>query len=577
MEPFANGAGFTPTAMMKHPLFTGLSLTVLALAGIASGQDAAAAAKPEKPNVIIILADDLGFSDLGCYGSEIETPNLDALAAGGVKFSQFYNSARCCPTRASLMTGLAPHQAGIGHMTEEPGAKFAADVPPAYQGHLNHDCTTLAEVMKSAGYTTLMTGKWHLGGADRGDWPLQRGFDQYYGCLAGAMFYFHPEGKRGITEGNEPVEELKSTTDLPYYTTDAFTDYAIRYTGQAVEEKKPFFLYLAYNAPHWPLQAHEKDIAKYLGKYQAGWDELRKQRYAKQLKLGLIDPKWALSPRDPEVPAWNSLKPEKQEEMGLRMATYAAMVDRLDQNVGRLVASLKERKVFDNTLIVFLADNGACAEGGTLGNYDMNNAADRDSKWDLAYGKAWANLSSTPFRLYKHFAQEGGSATPFFAHWPAGIKKQEGWFNSPGQIIDIMPTLAELAGATYPKEKDRHAILPLPGISLRPAFSGQPLERGKPMFMEHETNAFIREGDWKLEGRNIAMPNGVLAKRWQLFNMKDDRTELNNLAETMPDKVKAMAGEWRAWADAVHVYPKPGAKKAGPPAKADAEEKEEGE
>ncbi|MES2437532.1 MAG: arylsulfatase [Verrucomicrobiota bacterium] len=514
--------------------------TLLASATLATAAD--------KPNIIVILADDMGFSDLGCYGSEISTPHLDALATGGVRFSQFYNSARCCPTRASLMTGLHPHQAGIGHMTVEPEGETRDDVPPAYTGLLTKDSVTLAEALKGAGYGTLMTGKWHLGQTTRGHYPLQRGFDQFYGCLSGATLYFTPEGKRGITSGNEPDTGLKSTTDLPYYTTDAFTDHAIRFIGGT---EKPFFLYLAYTAPHWPIQAHEQDIAKYRGKYKAGWDTLRKQRYEKQLSLGLIDPKWPLSPRDKEVPAWETLTAEKQDEMDLRMAIYAAMVDRMDQNVGKLVSYLKEQKRFDNTLILFLSDNGACAENGVLGNLDVKDITKRNSVWNISYGTAWANLSATPFRLYKHFAHEGGAATPFFAHWPAGIKKRDGWFQQPGQIIDIMPTLLDVSGAHYPDGKPV-----LPGISLKPAFDGGTLNRTKPLFMEHETNAFLRDGDWKLVGRNVAPKDGLKPDRWQLYNLAEDRTELKNLAKQMPEKVAVLSTRWSRWAAEAKVYPK---------------------
>ena len=513
----------------------------------------------ERPNVILILADDLGFSDLGCYGGEIATPNLDALAAGGVKFSQFYNSARCCPTRASLLTGLHPHQTGIGHMTEEPGETIPADRPAAYQGYLNRNCVTIGEVLKGAGYSTLMTGKWHLGQSARDRLPLQRGFDKYYGTYSGATLYFTPKEPRIISIGNEPDTELESTTDRPYYTTDAFTDHAIRFIGEETgdDAKKPFFLYLAYTAPHWPMQAHEADIAKYRGKYKAGWDKLRKERHEKQKRLGLVDAKWPLSARDEQVPAWDTLDAEKQDELDLRMSIYAAMVDRLDQNVGKLVGFLREKKLYENTLILFLADNGACAELGILGKRNVKDVAKRNAELHLGYGTAWANLSSTPFRLYKHHAHEGGSATPFIAHWPAGIKAREGWYQEPGQIIDIMPTIVELSGASYPGEKDGKKILPMEGVSLAGAFKGGSIARGKPMFMEHETNAFIRDGRWKLVGRNVAPRAGLKAERWQLFDMEADRTEQNNLAERMPGKVAEMSKQWEEWAKEAGVYPKP--------------------
>ena len=532
---------------MDHRL---LATLLLALAPLAPAA--------ERPNVILILADDMGFSDLGCYGSEIATPNLDALAAGGVRFSEFYNSARCCPTRASLLTGLHPHQTGIGHMTEEPGEKDAPERPPAYQGYLNRSCVTLAEVLKDSGYATMMTGKWHLGQGTPELLPLQRGFDKYYGCYSGAVRYFTPAAPRGISLGNEPAPDLKSTTDRPYYTTDAFTDYAIRFIGeeQAEKEKPPFFLYLAYNAPHWPIQAHEEDVAKYRGRYKLGWDALRKQRYEKQLQLGLIDAKWLLSPRDPEVPAWDTLEAEKQDEMDLRMSIYAAMVDRLDQNVGKLVAFLKEKQLFENTLILFLSDNGACQEMGILGNLDVKDIAKRNSEWNIAYGTAWANASNTPFRLYKHFAHEGGISTPFIAHWPAGIPARPAWITEPAQIIDVMPTLVEVTGAKYPQERNGQEILPMQGLSILPVLKGGHVSRTKPMFMEHESNAFVRDGDWKLVGRGVAPPGGLKPGLWQLYNIAEDRTELKNLAKEMPEKVADLSRQWSEWAKAASVYPK---------------------
>jgi arylsulfatase A-like enzyme len=513
----------------------------------------------ERPNIVLILADDMGFSDLGCYGGEIATPNLDALAAGGMKFSQFYNSARCCPTRASLLTGLHPHQAGIGHMTEEPGEKIPANRPPAYQAYLNRNSVTIAEVLREAGYATFMTGKWHLGQSTPDRLPLQRGFEKYYGTYSGATLYFTPKEPRNISIGNEPDTELKSTTERPYYTTDAFTDHAIRFVGDEAgsEKKRPFFLYLAYTAPHWPIQAHEEDIAKYRGKYKAGWDKLRQERYAKQKQIGLIDSRWPLSARDERVPAWDTLNEEKRDELDLRMSIYAAMVDRLDQNVGKLVGFLKEKKLYENTLILFLTDNGACAELGLLGEREVKDIAKRNAELHLGYGTAWANLSSTPFRLYKHHAHEGGSATPFIAHWPAVIKAREGWHRQPGQIIDVMPTLVELSGASYPAEKEGKNITPMQGVSLAPAFKGGEIDRSKPMFMEHETNAFIREGKWKLVGRNVAPPEGLKPERWQLFDMEADRTEQNNLAQQMPDKAAEMSKKWEEWSKEAAVYPKP--------------------
>lgn len=517
-------------------------------------------AEAARPNIILIMVDDMGFSDIGCYGGEIETPNIDALAAGGVRFSQFYNSGRCCPTRATLMTGLHPHQTGIGWMTNPPGDTRGYSKPPAYQGYLNRECVTLAEVLKPAGYATLMTGKWHLGFNAKDRWPLQRGFEKYFGCVSGATRFFHPVAPRGMTFGNEDIETPASTTDRPFYTTDAYTDYAIRFLSEHQQAKetqdKPFFLYLAYTAPHWPLQAHEEEIRKYRGKYKIGWDELRKQRLAKQKQLGLLPTNTRLSPRDSEVPAWETLSEKKQDEMDLKMAIYAAMVDRVDQNIGKLVNSLKSSGQYDNTLILFLSDNGGCAEGGVLGRGEFYDVEKRNLDHSNSYGKAWANASNTPFRLYKHFAHEGGTSTPFIMHWPAGIKPEKRWITEPAQLIDIMPTLIDVADAKYPETFNGNPIPALDGISLRPVMQGEPLNRTEPIFIEHESNAFVRAGNWKLVGRGVSPAKGYQPQKWELYDVKADRTELNDLAERRRAVVNDLAHKWQAWAKRVGVYPK---------------------
>jgi len=537
--------------------------TALLLLGVAL-PTAPLLAAPARPNIILIMVDDMGFSDLHCYGGEIATPNLDALAKDGVRFSQFYNNARCCPTRASLLTGLAPHQAGIGHMTVEPGERRNRTVPPAYQGNLNDHCVTLAQVARAAGYATFMTGKWHLAGANQDDWPLQRGFDKYYGCISGAVRYFYPAGERIMYDGNTPDRNPQSTTDRPFYTTDAFTDHGLSFVAEnQAGTNRPFFWYLAFNAPHWPLQAPEADIDKYRSQYQTGWDRLREQRYQREIALGLIDPKWKLSPRDEEVPAWDSLDSARQKDLALRMAVYAAMIDHVDQDIGRLVAFLKQKKLFDNTLIVFLSDNGACAEGGVFPRGDIQDIVARNQSQDVSVGKGWANVSDTPFRLYKHFAHEGGIATPFFMHWPARIKPRAQWYGEPAQINDVMPTIVELVGGQYPQTLGGQDILPCEGVSLTPAFDGLALQRKSPLFLEHEGNAFIRAGDWKLVGRAIAPPQGLQAQKWELYNLAADRSELNNLAAAMPEKVQAMSAQWSAWAQRVGVYPKTVPKSAG--------------
>ena len=511
----------------------------------------------DRPNIILIMVDDMGFADLGYHGSEIDTPNIDALAHGGVRFSQFYNSGRCCPTRATLMTGLHPHQTGIGWMTQPPNSNRGADQPPAYQGYLNRECVTLGEVLQGAGYATLMAGKWHLGNNATNRWPLQRGFEKYFGCISGATRFFYPEDPRGMTFGNKKIKNPKSTTDEAFYTTDAFTDYGMRFIREHREESKakPFFLYLAYTAPHWPLQAFEDDIAKYRGKYRTGWDKLRERRLQKQQEIGLIDPKWDLSERTPKIPAWESLDAKKQDEMDLKMAVYAAMIDRVDQNIGRLVSFLKKSGVFEETLIMFLSDNGACQEGGMFGRGDFYDIEERNRYPSNSYGEAWANAGNTPFRLYKHYVHEGGAATPFFMHWPKAIKPRKDWYREPGQLIDLMPTIIDVAGAKYPKRFHGNKIPALDGVSMRPAFSGRSLGRKDPIFVEHENNAFVRDGDWKLVGQGVSAQPGVVRSKWELYNIRMDRTETKDLAAEYPRRVNRMADQWDAWSKRAKVYP----------------------
>ena len=519
-------------------------------------------AAAERPNIILIMVDDMGFSDLGYHGGEIQTPHIDALAHGGVRFAQFYNSGRCCPTRATLMTGNHPHQTGIGHMTLSPTKKPKRNRPPAYQGYLNENCVTIAQSLKQHGYATLMAGKWHLGHDQPSCWPLQRGFDKYFGCIAGATRFFHPEHPRGMTLGNDQIA-ASSTTDEAFYTTDAFTDYAMRFVSehQTNHRAQPFFLYLAYTAPHWPLQAFEDDIARYRGKYTQGWDVLRQTRFQRQIELGLITRGTKLSPRTPAIPDWDSLTAEKRDEMDLKMAVYAAMINRIDQNVGRLITHLKQTDAFDNTLILFLSDNGGCQEGGMLGRGEFYDVAQRNQQTNNSYGEAWANASNTPFRLYKHFAHEGGVSTPFFMHWPQQIQPQKDWFRSPAQLIDIVPTLLDVADATHPEQFNGNTIPALDGISLRAAFTGEPLVRSQPICVEHENNAFIRDGDWKLVGRGVSPAAGIVDTKWELYHIANDRTETNNLVKSHPAQVKRLSNHWAKWAQRVHVYPKTAAKR----------------
>ena len=532
---------------------------------------AALSAKDDRPNVIIILADDMGFSDIGAYGGEIETPALDKLAAGGMKFSRFYNSARCCPTRASLMTGLHPHQTGIGWMTNPPQSGKMDHGPefPSYRGFLNRNSVTMAEVLRESGYATFLAGKWHLGMNAKDRWPLQRGFEKFYGNLPGASNFFTPTYPRGITYQNEQIAEPESTTDRRYYTTDAFTDYAMKFIGEEKEaDDRPFFLYLAYTAPHWPLHAHQEEVQKYVGRYMEGWDKLRETRLQRQRELGLIDDEWELSERS--FKAWDELDVAKQKDMDLRMANYAAMIDRLDQNIGRLVDYLKGTDQFDNTLILFMSDNGACQEGGRLGGKtDPFDLATWEATYGAGpgYGEVWANASNTPFRKFKHFTHEGGISTPLIAHWPEGITPREDWYGEPATLIDLAPTVYELARASYPQHYAGHEIHALSGVSLTESFTGQKIDRADPIFFEHEDNAALLDGKWKLVGSKVSVPGAVDASKWELYDLENDRTETRDLAARHPEKVARLAARWSEWAGEVGVYPKPASRNMPQPKK----------
>ncbi len=498
------------------------------LATLLVGSDALPAA--ERPNIVIVMADDMGYSDLGCYGSEIETPHVDRLAANGLRFTQFYNTARCCPTRAALLTGLYQHQAGIGHMVGDLGR-------PSYQGYLNDRCLTIAEALKPAGYRTLATGKWHVG-SDRGRWPLDRGFDRYFGTPSGGGFYFKEAiefRKRFVTLGNDVV-------DFPDdgYVTDLFTDYAVRFVDEAAKTDEPFFLYLAHIAPHWPLQAKPDDIAKYAGRYDVGWDEIRAKRFQRQRESGLVDADWPLSPPHPQVKPWKSLSKEKRTDLAHRMAVYAAQIDCIDQNMGRLVDCLKRNGVFENTVVMFLSDNGCSAEGGPGGfrRGDKSQPIGTGRTYASA-GLEWANVSDTPFRKFKMSTHEGGISTPLVVHWPAGLKRRGELEREPGHVIDLMPTCLELARAEYPAERNGKPTIPVAGRSLVSAFRGEEIDRDG-LYWEHQGNGAVRDGDWKLVASH--------RQPWELYDLSADRTETRDLAADHPERVNALATKWSTWA-----------------------------
>ena len=535
-----------------------------------------------RPNFVLILADDMGFSDIGCYGSEIQTPNLDRMARGGMRFSQMYNYARCCPTRACLLTGAYPHQAGIGHMMENVGS-------PSYQGFLRDDVVTIAEALRSGGYRTYMSGKWHVGGAydpTRPDsWrpgekghptPRQRGFDRYYGTLDGAGSFFVPHalmeddtiveagaGARAREQGVTDETEAFADADGFYYT-DAISDQAVGMIEEAASADDPFFLYVAYTAPHWPLHALPEDIAKYEGRYgSGGWDELRTARHEEMKGLRLVDSRWAISPRDESAPPWEAAHDKDWEDM--RMAVYAAQVDRMDQGIGRILSKLEDLQLDDNTVILFLSDNGGCAEF-----LAENGWVDRYSDWTpdggpmlvgndpgirpggphtfMSYDLPWANASNAPFRLYKHWVHEGGISTPLVAYWPAVIAANQ-IVHEACHIVDIMPTFLEAAGVGHPGEYNGQTIAPLAGESFLPLLQGERWSREGHIFWEHEGNRAVRLGRWKLVSKH--------AGPWELYDMLEDRTELNDLSAKNRPKVEEFASLYGAWADRVGVLPWP--------------------
>jgi len=482
------------------------------------------AAPAKRPNIILIMADDMGFSDIGCYGGEINTPNLDGLAQKGIRFTQFYNTPRCCPSRATLLTGLYCHQAGVGHMVDDYGV-------PGYRGFLNDRCVTIAEALKPAGYTTLMVGKWHVG-ERRPHWPVDRGFDHYYGLVSGGSNYWKVDkGRVFAIDGQETTP-----ADKDFYVTDAFSNKAVEYVDTHGRGDKPFFLYLAYTAPHWPLHAWPDDIAKYKGKYLKGWDKLREERHKRQIEMGLLDPKWPLTPRDKSAPAWDDVK--DKEMWDLRMAVYAAQVDRMDQGIGRLLAKLREIGKLDDTLIMFLTDNGGCAEAIDRGQKGVPPGP-VDSF--LSYHLPWANASNTPFRLYKHWVHEGGISSPFIVHWPSVIKDRGKLTSQVGHTIDLMATCLDVAGGEYPRIFNGKEIQPFEGKSLLPIFEnvgGASVPRV--LFWEHEGNRAVRQGKWKLVSR--------YREGWELYDLEADRTELTNLAARHPGKAAELAGKYAEWA-----------------------------
>lgn len=489
----------------------------------------------ERPNVVLILADDLGFSDLGCYGSEIETPAIDHLAASGLRFTQFYNTARCWPTRASLMTGLYPHQARMA-------MNFGEKAPPAYSGNIPLSCRMIPELLRSAGYRSYHVGKWHLnGGAKQPNhtWPRGRGFEHSY-FLLGHDNYFFP---KLIHDDSTRIEQFPDD----YYVTDALSNRAVKYLKEHHDGHRgePFFLYLAYTAPHFPLHARADDVAHYRGRYRLGWDELRQRRYRRLRDLGVID--CPLSPRDPAAAAWDGLSDAVRSAWDARMAVYAAMITCMDRGIGRVVRQLESMRALDNTLILFLSDNGSSAEFIVRGEGHDLAAPAGSRKTFQCLEVGWSNAANTPFRMHKMWVHEGGIATPLVVHWPAGLRARGAWTRQVGHVIDVVPTLLEVCGAVYPRQHDAQPAMMPCGISLAPMFRGGTCASREFLFWEHQGARAIRLGDHKL----VAEAGGA----WELYNLRDDRSELEDLAKIEPNKVHELAMLWQNYADRIGVVP----------------------
>lgn len=547
-----------------------------ALALLVLGPTAARAAR-DRPDIVIILSDDMGYSDLGCYGGEIETPNLDRLAAGGLRFTQFYNTARCCPTRASLLTGLYPHQAGVGHMMDDKGLD-------GYRGDLDSSCVTIAEALRPAGYGTCMAGKWHVTrhtspDGPKHNWPLARGFDRFYGTITGAGSFFDPST---LTRDDTMISPFADPEYAPprYYYTDAITDHAVRFVADHAKAapEKPLFLYVAYTTAHWPMHALPEDIAKYRGRYDGGYAPIRRARLERMRRMGLVEPGWDLTP---QAERWEEVEHEEWESRC--MEVYAAMVDRMDQGIGRIVRELERTGRLEDTLILFLQDNGGCAEGvgrqpagefaarpdsapfAPIPKEELQRATIPERTRDgfpvvrgpgvlpgppdtyIAYGRGWANVSNTPFREYKHWVHEGGIATPLIAHWPARIRRKGDIERRPGHLVDLMATCIDAARADYPRRLGDREIQPMEGRSLLAAFEGRPIDRGA-IYWEHEGNRAVRLGRWKLVAKGPAGP-------WELYDMEADRTEMHDLAPKHPERVRELAERWEAYARRARVLP----------------------
>jgi arylsulfatase len=558
-----------PTSFKNVFRLTFTAVLLTALIGCQSAQNGSqrTEAKIKQPNIIVIMVDDLGYSDLGSFGGEIQTPHLDSLAEGGLRMTQFYNSARCCPSRVSLLTGLHPQQAGIGNMLIDRGF-------PGYRGVIADHCVMVPQVLREANYFTAVSGKWHVNVPG----PMSRGVDAYYG-FKNMRAHSEDSWDEGAFIRLPEGEDKRSYKPSTFYATDAITDHAIDFLAEARERKQPCFLYMAYNAPHFPLHAPKELIDKYQKTYEKGWDKIREQRYQRMQKLGLVSKDWPLTPRsivlpnrisdakglsNTRVPAWDGLDEARRIDLARRMATYAAMVDSIDQNIGRMIDDLEKAGELDNTLILFFSDNGASGEHVPFG-FDIPPGENKFNKVPIlntgkalenmgqagnymGYGTGWACASNTPLSFYKRYVHEGGISTPFIAHWPKGIRRSGEIDRQPAHITDIMATCVDITGANYPKQFNGNDILPMEGLSLMPIFRGEQAPT-RTLCFDHENTRAVRQGKWKLVK--------LREEAWELYDMEQDRVEMNNLAKKYPQRVEEMAAIWKAWAKRCQVLPGP--------------------
>ena len=557
--------------MRHYTLFLLIAMALLAYSGNRPAKPQTI--EDERPNIVLILADDLGFSDIGCFGGEIHTPNLDYLAENGLRFSNFYNTSRCCPSRASLLTGLYNQQAGIGEMTADRNL-------PAYRGRITENTVTIAEVLREAGYHTGMSGKWHVSNtieqptpAAQLRWlnhqeehpyfspveqyPVNRGFERYFGNIWGVVDFFDPFS---LVSGTTPIRQVPAG----YYHTDAINDTAVSYIRAWSKDDKPFFLYVAQTAPHWPLQALPEDIKKYENTYKAGWQPIREARYKRLVQKGIIDPtRAALSSRIDSGLTWQK-NPDTVWD-ARAMAVHAAMIDRMDQGIGRIINALKQTGKLDNTIIVFLSDNGASPEncmrfgpgfdrpgqtrtGDTI-YYPVNKKKLPGPQTTFAsIGERWANVANTPYRYAKAQSYEGGVHTPMIAFWPKGIRSKGAITPQPGHVMDFMPTFLHAAHAPYPRTYKGHPIPAAAGISLLPAFQGKAATQ-RTLYNEHYGARYIRDQNWKL----VSLSSD---STWHLYDIEQDQTEINDLAAKHPDVVERLSSKWQQWAGRNKVFPK---------------------